>query len=150
MKRKRIFLIGSILVLSFLLVTPSISMAGAAEGFSSPITPIFPTLRMIMISDTGLDAHTLSIDRFTEVTWINDSHTNVKIKFGKGTQCKQVTSEVFTELGARLDPDKCFLISNSIPPKGTLRFRFKEFGDYHYEVDYVNTNRVDHGELKVF
>ena len=26
----------------------------------------------------------------------------------------------------------------------------KRFGDYHYEVKYVGTNRLDYGELKVF
>jgi len=53
-------------------------------------------------------------------------------------------------LGVRLDPQKYFLTSNPIPSKGTLRFRFKEFGDYHYEVKYVGTNRMVHGELIVF
>ena len=57
---------------------------------------------------------------------------------------------MFSGLGARLDPDKCFVISNFIPPKRTLRFRFKEFVDYHYEVKYAGTNRLDYGELKVF
>jgi hypothetical protein len=148
MNRKKIFLIGSILILSFLLVTQSVSTARAIDGFQ--ITPLFPTSRIIMILDKGLETHVLSIDRYTEVTWINDSQSDVKIKFGKGTQCEEVSSEVFPGLGARLDPDKCFAISNSISPKGTLRFRFKEFGDYHYEVKYADTNRAEYGELKVF
>ena len=148
MNRKKIFLIGSVLILSFLLVTQIMSTARAIDDFEIP--PLLPTPRIIMILDEGLDTRVLSIDRYTEVTWINDSQRDVKIKFGKGTQCKEVSSEVFPELGARLDPDKCFVISNSIPPKGTLRFRFREFGDYHYEVKYVDTNRAEYGELKVF
>jgi len=118
----------------------------------SPFLEDFPpkNVKTIMILDKGLDTRVLSIDRYTEVTWINDSQSDVKIKFRKGTQCKEVSSEVFPGLGARLDPDKCFAIINSMPPKGTLRFRFKEFGDYHYEVKYVDTNRAEYGELKVF
>lgn len=145
MKRIRISTMASIIVLSFFVVTQGVALA---DNFQIP--RLFPTIRMIMISDTGLDTHILSIDRYTEVTWINDSRSDVNIKFGKGDQCKQVSLEVFPGLGARLDPDKCFVISNSISPKGTLRFHFKEFGDYLYEVDYVGTNRVEHGELKVF
>jgi hypothetical protein len=145
MRRIRILTMASMIILSFFLVTQ-----GAALADSFQISRLFPTPRMIMIFDKGLDTHILSIDRYTEVTWINDSHSDVKIKFGKGDQCKQVSLEVFPGLGARLDPDKCFVISNSTPPKGTLRFHFKEFGDYHYEVDYVGTNRVERGELKVF
>lgn len=145
MKKTPILTMAGMIFLSFFLVTQGVALA---DNFQIP--RLLPTPRMIMISDTGLDTHILSIDRYTEVTWINDSHSDVKIKFGKGDQCKKVSSEVFPGLGARLDPDKCFVISNSISPKGTLRFHFKEFGDYLYEVDYVGTNRVDHGELKVF
>jgi hypothetical protein len=97
-----------------------------------------------------LDPQVLWIDRFTEVTWINDSQSDVKIKFGKDAHCREVTSAAFPALGVRLDPHKCFVTSNSITPKGTLRFRFKEFGDYHYEVKYVDTNHAEYEELKVF
>lgn len=150
MHREKIFIIESILILSLFLVTQRIAAARAMDGFSPPTTPLFPASRMIMIFDKGLDTHVLSIDRYTEVTWINDSHHDVKIRFGKGARCKEVSSAVFPALGIRMDPQKCFVTSNSIPPKGTLRFRFKEFGDYHYEVEYVGTNRADQGELKVF
>jgi len=148
MYKRRIFLIGSIFVLSLLLVTQPFAIARAIDGFQ--ITPLSPTPRIIMIFDKGLDIHVLSIDRFTEVTWINDSQSDVKIKFGKGAHCREVTSAAFPALGIRLDPQKCFVIKNVITPKKTLRFRFKEFGDYHYEVEYVGTKRADYGELKVF
>jgi hypothetical protein len=150
MNRRKIFLIESIFILLVgLLVTQQMSIADAADGLHSPITPLFPTPRMIMIFDTGLDTHVLSIDRYTEVTWINDSHNAVEIEFGKGSNCAKISATAFPALGIRMQPDRCF-ITSSIPPKGTLRFRFKEFGDYHYKVEYVGTNRVDHGELKVF
>jgi hypothetical protein len=147
MNRKKIFLIGSVLILSFLLVTQTMAMARAFDGIQ--ITPLFPTPRMIMIFDKGLDAHILSIDRYTEVTWINHSNSAVRIEFGKGPNCKEVSAVAFPALGIRMQPDRCF-VTGSIPPRGTLRFRFQEFGDYKYKVEYMGKSEVDHGELKVF
>jgi hypothetical protein len=144
MKRIRILTMANMIVLSFLLVTQGVALA---DNFQIP--RLLPTPRMIMIFDKGLDTHILSIARFTEVTWINDSDSAVKIEFGKGPNCSQVSAAAFPALGIRMQPDKCF-ITNSIPPKGTLRFRFKEFGDYKYQVEYLGKNQVDHGELKVF
>jgi hypothetical protein len=105
---------------------------------------------MIMIFDKGLDAHILSIDRYTEVTWINDSNSAVRIEFGKGPNCKEVSAFAFPALGIRMQPDRCFITSSIRPKGGTLRFRFQDFGDYKYKVEYVGTSEVDHGELKVF
>ena len=144
MKRIRILTMANMIVLSFFLVTQSMALA---ESFQIP--RLFPTPRMIMIFDKGLDTHILSIDRYTEVTWINASNSPIKIEFGQGPNCSQVSAAAFPALGIRMQPDKCF-ITNSIPPKGTLRFRFKEFGDYKYKVEYVDKSQVDHGELKVF
>ena len=131
-------------VLSFFLVTQGVPLAGNFE-----IPRLLPTPRMIMIFDKGLDTHMLSIDRFTEVTWINDSNNAVKIQFGQGPSCKEVSATAFPALGIRMQPDRCF-VTNSIPPKGTLRFQFQEFGDYKYKVEYVGKSEVDQGELKVF
>jgi hypothetical protein len=144
MKRIQILTMASMIFLSFFLVTQSIALA---ESFQIP--RLFPTPRMIMIFDKGLDTHILSIDRYTEVIWINDSNSPVRMEFGKGPNCKEVSTNAFPALGIRLQPDKCF-ITNSIPPKETLRFRFQEFGDYKYKVEYVGKSEVDHGELKVF
>ena len=144
MKRIRILTMANIIVLSLFLVTQSMALA---ESFQIP--RLFPTPRMIMISDKGLDTQILSIDRFTEVTWINDSDSAVKIEFGKGPNCSQVSAAAFPALGIRMQPDKCF-ITSPIPPKGTLRFRFQDFGDYNYKVEFVGKNQMDHGELKVF
>jgi hypothetical protein len=144
MKRTQILPIAGMIALSFFLVTQ-----GAALADNLQIPQLLPTPRMIMIFDKGLDTHVLSIDRFTKVTWINDSNSAVRIEFGKGPNCKQVSASAFPALGIRMQPDRCF-VTNSIPPKGTLRFRFKEFGDYKYKVEYVGKNQVDHGALKVF
>lgn len=139
MYKKNIFLIRIILILTLLLAIPRMFIARAIDGFHPPITALFPTSRMIMIFDTGLDMHILLIDRYTAVTWINDSHSGVRIEFGKGPNCREISTAAFPVLGIRMQPDKCF-ITSIIPPKGTLRFRFKEFGDYKYKVEYVGKN----------
>jgi len=144
MKRIQILTMASMLGLSFILVTQGVALAGNFQ-----IPRLFPTPRTIMIFDKGLDTHVLSIDRYTEVTWINDSNSPIKIEFGQGPNCKEVTTAAFPALGIRMQPEKCF-ITSSIPPKGTLRFRFQDFGDYKYKVEYVGKTEVDHGELKVF
>ena len=143
MKRIQILTPARMFVLSFILVTQGMALA---QSFQIP--RLFPS-RMIMIFDKGIDAHVLSIDRFTEVTWINDSNSTIKIEFGKGPNCTQISTAAFPAIGIRMQPDKCF-ITSSISPKGTLRFRFQEFGDYKYKVEYVGKSEVDHGELKVF
>lgn len=144
MKRTRILTMASMFVLSFFLVTQAMVLA---DNFQIP--RLFPTPRMIMIFDKGLDTHLLSIDRYTEVTWINDSNSPIKIEFGQGPNCKEVTAAAFPALGIRMQPDRCFL-TDSIPPKETSRFRFQEFGDYKYKVEYEGKSEADHGELKVF
>ncbi len=142
MSKIEILAMVSMIVLGFFLVTQSVALP-------DNLPRLLPTPRMIMIFDKGLDTHLLAIDRFTEVTWINDSNSPVKIEFGQGTNCREVSAAAFPGLDVRMQPEKCF-ITSSIPPKGTLRFRFKEFGDYHYKVEYVGVDRVDNGELKVF
>ena len=144
MERIRILTIATMIALSFFLVTQGVALAGNFQ-----IPRLFPTPRTIMIFDKGLDTHVMSIDRYTEVTWINDSNSPIKIQFGQGPNCKEVTAAAFPALGVRMQPEKCF-ITSLILPKGTLRFRFQEFGDYKYKVEYVDKAEVDHGELKVF
>jgi hypothetical protein len=144
MKRIRILTMASMIVLSFFLVTQGMALA---ESFQIP--RLFSTPRTIMIFDKGLDTHILSIDRYTEVSWINDSSSGIRIEFGKGPNCREISATAFPALGIRMQADKCF-VTSVIPPKGTLRFRFQEFGDYKYKVEYVGKNEADHGELKVF
>jgi len=142
MKRIRLLIIMSMFVLSSFLVTQGVALA---DNFPR----LFPTPRMIMIFDQGIDTRLLAINRYTEVTWVNDSNSQIKIEFGQGPNCKQVSAAAFPGLGVRMQPEKCF-ITSSIPPKGTLRFRFQEFGNYKYKVEYLGKGEVDHGELKVF
>jgi hypothetical protein len=115
---------AGMIALGFFLVTQDVALA---DNLRTP--RLFPTPRMIMIFDKGLDTSVLSIDRYTEVTWINDSNSPIKIEFGQGPNSNQISAAAFPALGTRMQPDRCF-VTNFIPPKGTLRFRFQEFGDY--------------------
>ena len=144
MKGMRILTMAGMIAISFFLVTQGLALAVKFQ-----IPRLLPTPRMIMIFDKGLDTHLLAIDRFTEVTWINDSNSPVKIEFGQGPNCKEVSAAAFPGLGIRMQPDKCF-ITSSILPKGTLRFRFEEFGNYKYNIEYVGKNLRVHGDIRVY
>jgi len=148
MKRIQVLTTASMMFLGFFWVIQGIALADNPVTMASPPL-VFPTPRIVMVFDKGLDTHILSIDRYTEVTWINDSSSGVRIEFGKGRNCREISATVFPSLGIRMQPDGCF-ITSSIPPKGTLRFRFDEFGDYKYKVEYEGKGETDHGELKVF
>jgi hypothetical protein len=145
MNRIGILTMVSVIVLSLFLVTQSLTLA---DNFQ--ILRLFPTPRMIMISDKGLHPQMLSIGRFTEVTWINDSNIPVKIEFGKGQNCGQISAAAFPALGIRMRPESCLITSSIRPKGGTLRFRFKEFGDYKYKVKYVGENLRVHGDIRVY
>ncbi len=152
-------LLKGILILSLLLVNGRIAAVGmpfACESGSLP-TLLYPTPRIIMIYGSGerknvapVELDKLWVDRFTEITWINASQTDVRIRFGKGTKCKEISTATFPGLGIRLDPRKCFVTGNPIPPQGKLWFRFVEPGDYKYEVEYLGKNEKLSGEIKVF
>ena len=155
MNLSRIFIAASVFILSILLVNGRIATAGHQFGLS--LTPFVPTPRIIMILDSRpgknvipVEPDKLWIDRFTEVTWINASQTDIRIKFGKGTNCREVSTSAFPGLGSRLDSQKCVVVSNSIPVKGKLWFRFEEPGDYRYQVEYQGGNEKVSGEIKVF
>lgn len=150
----RRFLLGTFFILGFMLANGSLVSAGV--HFPSPV-PLFPTSRIIMIygNDEGnnvspVEPDKLWVDRFTVITWINASQTGVRIKFGRGVRCREVSTQTFPGLGIRLDPSKCIVTSDSIPPNGKLWFRFEEPGEYRYEIEFLGKNGDVLGEVKVF
>ncbi len=100
---------------------------------------------------TQVDPNELSVDRGTTVTWINESEAEVKIKFGEGTNCQEVHSKSMGgRLNANVDPKRCFVTRDSIPPAGgTMSVFFKETVQYHYEVEYVGKDRKEKGIIKI-
>ncbi len=104
----RTLLRGLVFGLGFVLAAGS--LASAAVPFPTP-APLFPTPRTVIIygmHEAGnvapVEPNKLWVDRFTEITWVNDSGSSIRIKFGKGTNCREVSSEAFPGLGIRLDP----------------------------------------------
>ena len=156
-KLSRAFIVRSIIILSILLVNGGIATVGIPRGFDTLPAPLYPTPRIIMVYGSGegknvvpVEPDKLWVDRFTEITWINSSQTDIRIRFGEGTKCREVSTASFAGLGIRLDPRKCFVTSTPIPPHGKLWFRFVEPGNYKYEVEYLGKNEEVQGEIKVF
>ncbi len=95
---------------------------------------------------TGLSPREVSVGRGDPVTWINESQVAVRMRFGKGTQCRQVSVR---SLGWRLEPDKCYETKDTLKAGESTTIRFKEVGVFHYEVEYVDRNRREKGVIRV-
>ena len=95
---------------------------------------------------TNLDPRKLRVGRGDNVTWINESKIEVKIKFGKGTQCKQVSIKA---LGWNLEPEKCYETKDALQHKGSATIRFKDIGLYTYEIEFVSKERKEQGIIHV-
>lgn len=151
MIRKEILLIVNIftLIASLLLVSQGTVVAQR----------IPPVEQMIYIkgswdkgeAKTQIDPNELRVDRGTRVTWINQSQSEVKIKFGKGTNCEEVNSKsIGWKLNRNLDPNECFVTKDSIRSAGgTMSVFFTETVQYNYEVEYVSKDRREEGIIKV-
>jgi plastocyanin len=79
---------------------------------------------------TQIDPNELTVDRGTTVIWINESQSEVKIKFGKGTNCEEVNSKAMGgRLNRNVDPKECFVTRDSMRSAGgTMRVFFTEIG----------------------
>jgi len=95
---------------------------------------------------TRLKPKELHIDRETTVIWVNEAEAEVKIKFGEGTECKEVSSAA---IGWKLSSHKCLVTRNPTPPGGAIRVRFNDPGRYEYEVIYVGKDRKEKGLIAV-
>jgi hypothetical protein len=149
--KKEILLIENIfiLIVSLLLVWEGMVVA---QGMS-------PDERMILIKGrwdkgevkTQVDPNELMVDRGTRVTWINQSQSEVKIKFGKGTNCEEVDSKAIGwRLNRNFDPNKCFVTRDSIRSAGgMMSVLFTETAQYNYEVEYLNKDCREEGIIKV-
>ena len=100
---------------------------------------------------TQIDPNELTVDRGTTVTWINESQSEVKIKFGKGTNCEEVNSKAIGgRLNKNINPQKCFVTGDSIRSAGgTMRVFFTETVQYDYEVEYVGKDRKEEGIIRI-
>lgn len=94
----------------------------------------------------ALDPKELRVGRDDNVTWINESNAEVKMKFGKGAGCKEVSVKA---LGWNLDPEKCYETKDSLKPKGSATIRFRDIGLYSYQIEYVGKNSKQNGIIRV-
>ena len=151
MIRKEIFLMGNILILII-----SLSLVNQGMVVAQGVPPVERTISINGSWDKGevktqVDPDQLEVDRGTRVTWINQSQSEVKIKFGQGTDCEKVNSKAIGwRLNRNIDPRKCFVTSDSLRPAGgTMSVFFTETVQYNYEVEYVGKDRKEEGIIKV-
>ncbi len=95
---------------------------------------------------TGLSPREVSAGRGDPVTWINESQIPVRMRFGKGTQCRKVSVR---SLGWRLEPDKCYETEDTLKTGESTTIRFKEVGVFQYEIEFVDKNRRERGVIRV-
>jgi hypothetical protein len=95
---------------------------------------------------TDLDPRELRVGREEPVTWINESPIEVRMKFGKGTQCKKVRIKTF---GWRLEPDQCYETEDALKTGYSTTIRFKEVGLFSYEIEYGDKTRKEKGVIRV-
>lgn len=84
----------------------------------------------------------------TRVIWVNNSTTDVRIKFGQASKCKEVASGALTVMSWG-HVKNCYVTRNSIPPGGTLMVRFDQRGNYNYDVIFVGGGQELHGVIHV-
>ena len=80
------------------------------------------------------------------VTFVNDSPVEVRMKFGKGAGCKEVSVK---SLGWRLESGKCYETKDTLKPGLTTTIPFKEVGTYNYEIEYTGKDRKEYGIIQV-
>jgi plastocyanin len=147
-----------LLILAIFLFMGGPLQVNPEETLTSPqlIAQIMRTPRVYIITVQGkfsdshfltkLDPREISVGRGDPVTWINESQTEVKIKFGKGAQCRKVSVK---SMGWRLEPDKCYETEDTLKPGDSTTIHFKEIGLFNYEIAYVDQNRKEMGVIHV-
>jgi hypothetical protein len=90
----------------------------------------------------------INIDRSTRVIWINQSDTPIRIKFGKGENCQDISRNL-----QRTDYWRkyyCHITEEPISPNGILEIFFNDPGSYDYEIQFVGTKSAFKAKLVVY
>jgi hypothetical protein len=90
----------------------------------------------------------ISVYRFTRVYWTNKSNTPIRIKFGKGKNCQDISKT--PQNAGDWWHNKCHITRKPIPHDGILEVYFDEQGIYDYEVQFVGTKSVFKAQLVVY
>jgi hypothetical protein len=155
MAKKGIFLIGCgvflfvIGILQFSLGERATSPQLSAQTIKIPSREYIITIKGELSGNnllTDLDPREVRVGREEPVTWINESPIEIKMKFGKGAQCKKVHIKTF---GWRLEPDQCYETEDTLKPGNSTTIHFKEVGLFTYEIEYGDNNRKEKGVIRV-
>ncbi len=156
MRSKNILIVGTILLLVLCLHNPGSTETATSPELVAQMRSPIPRRDYIItiqgdLSDNGVLITSLSprevrAGRGDPVTWINESPVDVKMKFGKGTECKSVPLKA---LGWRMEPDKCYETEDTLKPRFTATIRFNEIGNFNYEIEYIDKNRHERGVVRV-
>jgi len=96
-----------------------------------------------------------SIHRGSELLWSNATDTPIRIKFGKGADCKKVSRVEFGSpsfqgtLWPRIAVKGCIITEEVIPPNNMLTMYPTEGGVFPYEIEFVGTGQKLTGTMKV-
>ena len=114
----------------------AISIRGTRSGDTMAETKIEPFKKVF-------------VNRRTRVYWSNYSDVPIRIKFGKGENCKDISRVPQRSQYWRLSK-QCYITEQPIPQDGALQIMFDEHGTYNYEIQFVGTKSTETGELIVF
>ncbi|RPJ10058.1 MAG: hypothetical protein EHM36_03600 [Deltaproteobacteria bacterium] len=95
---------------------------------------------------TWLQPSQLRAGRGDNVTFINESTIEVRIRFGRGASCREVSVKA---LGWNLEPEKCYETRDTLKSKEAATLRFRDVGLYHYEIEFVDKDRREQGTIHI-
>ncbi len=147
MRRKGIFLIGYGIL--GIILGGLLPFNGSAQVMRTPFREYIITIEGELSGNnlvTRLDPREVQVGRGDPVTWINESQVEVRMRFGKGTECRKVSVKA---LGWRLEPDKCYETEDTLKTGESTTIRFKEIGLFNYEIEYGDRNRKEKGVIHV-
>lgn len=90
------------------------------------------------------------LDRFTRVTWTNNSKVAVRLRLGQGKQCKEASNIMMLILDAEFIAAKCYVTREPIPAGGVLETRFEEAGRFPYEIEFIGEKAKESGIIRVY
>lgn len=141
---RRLFLFAAAVVVITILLPFLVSAQGTGPGRSTEIT-ISGDLKTGQAP--AIHPPNIYLDRGAQAVWANGSDTPVRVKFGSGESCKEVTqSELIRYRWSELD---C-IITPVIPPKKTFEMYPTDPGAIPWQIEFVGADKKLSGELKVF
>ena len=88
------------------------------------------------------------LDRGKDTIFANESDTPIRIKFGKGTKCKEMQNIAF--YGYNWQQLSGCIVSETLQPKASLKIIPNDPGPLDWEIEFIGANKKLSGTLKVF